>query len=153
MNSFSKTDAKTSAWQIWCLSNHRFPLYTVHPQVLHLTLRLGRFAPSLRVNFSFGEEDVPPISSSFTSFVVFSRLAQSMAACLPKCLRHAGRCVGGGSIVRLISVQVLNSPLLLITPAHRYYGMCMGCPPRAFRFRRPFLVTSRLLGSRPVDGI
>ena len=47
----------------------------------------------------------------------------------------------GSSIARLISVQVvytLEFPQIL---THRYYGMSVGCPPRAFRFRRLFLVT------------
>jgi len=48
---------------------------------------------------------------------------------------------GDGSIVRLISVQVLHTTLLPQNLTHRYYGMCAGCSPRAFRFRRPFLVT------------
>jgi hypothetical protein len=43
--------------------------------------------------------------------------------------------------VRLISVQVLQFPMILHTLTHRYYGMCVRCSPRAFRFRRPFLVT------------
>ena len=38
-----------------------------------------------------------------------------------------------GADSRQLTVRTLSK--------HRYYGMRAGCPPRAFRFRRPFLVT------------
>jgi hypothetical protein len=59
---------------------------------------------------------------------------------LPKPAKSMAVC-RGGPLVGLMSVQVLNSRGHRRPFTHGHYGMRVGCSPRAFRFRRPFLVT------------